>query len=133
MTQRGEETLLVVVEPAGPGACVQSAVASGGRIETLEGAAESAYQGCNCERASLTAWRVLRDREFLSIAVEDPWAREATAMFQDAGIRSSPTGSAGLAGLMAWLALPDCPLEPESNVLILNTEDGRLQQSEACA
>ena len=124
MTRR-EATTLVVVEPA-VAACLQDTVERRGTIETLEGSADSACQGCNCERASVAAWRVLRERALVTVAVEDHWAHEATRMMTDAGLASSPTGSCGLGGVVGWLACEECPLFPESRVLVINTEDGRL-------
>lgn len=120
------DATLVVVEPASA-ACIQSTVESRGVINTIQSGVETACIGCDCGRASVTAWRTLKRKRFISIAVDDKWTHRAMAMLSNAGIASSPTGSCGLAGIMAFLECYDCPIMPESRVLVINTENGRLQ------
>ena len=80
----------------------------------------------DCPSPSSTAWPVLRALASAFVAVENDIASEAAALLAGEGMATTPTGAAGLAGLLALYAVPDAldrlELTQDSRVLIVVTE-----------
>ena len=60
---------------------------------------ETIMAGLNCGTLSLTAWPFIRDGIDAFVKVGDDRAREAMRLMDEAGIQTSGSGAAGLAGL----------------------------------
>ena len=80
----------------------------------------------DCPSPSSTTWPVLRALASAFVAVENDLASEAAVLLAQEGIATTPTGAAGLAGLLAISRTPGAldrlGLTPQSRVLIVVTE-----------
>lgn len=79
-----------------------------------------------CYEPSLLAWEQLSGLASAFVSISDAQAEAAAALLTDAGLSTTPSGAAGLAGLMRVLGDPlarnAMALGPQSRVLILVTE-----------
>lgn len=115
----------IVVEPE-HAACVRHALAFG-KIERIRGSLETTAEMLSCGRASASAMAVLQQHRASCLTVSDDELDNAVPLLFDAtGIRSTPSGAAGVAGLLKAArdpALRDAYLLSEaSNVLLICTE-----------
>jgi diaminopropionate ammonia-lyase len=80
----------------------------------------------DCPSPSSTTWPILRSLAQAFVAVENDVAAEAAALMAREGFATTPTGAAGLAGLLALRrsqgAFDRLGLGPESRVLIVVSE-----------
>jgi diaminopropionate ammonia-lyase len=80
----------------------------------------------DCPSPSTTAWPILRALASAFVAVENDVAVEAAALLAREGLATTPTGAAGLAGLLALSREPGAfdrlGLSAQSRVLIVVTE-----------
>jgi diaminopropionate ammonia-lyase len=80
----------------------------------------------DCPSPSSTTWPVLRALASAFVAVENDIASEAATRLAGEGIATTPTGAAGLAGLLALLRIQGAParlgLGAQSRVVIAVTE-----------
>ncbi len=80
----------------------------------------------DCPTPSSTTWPILRALASAFVGVENETAAEAAAMLVGEGLATTPTGAAGLAGLLALSretgAFDKLGLGPQSRVLIVITE-----------
>jgi len=115
---------VIVVEPA-TAACVAAALARH-RVIRLAGTLETAAGMLSCGEASAPALAVLRRRGAHAVAVAEAGLIAAPALLRAcAGPASTPSGTAGLAGLVAVLAGDEAGrlgLTASSRVLIIVTE-----------
>lgn len=103
---------IVVVEPdAAP--CLKASVAAG-RVVTVEGP-ESVMGRLDCKVPSMLAFDILRQAADRFVTVSDAAAGLAAEKAMQAGFGTSPSGAAGLAGLLA----EDGPL---ANPLVILSE-----------
>ena len=115
---------LAVVEPE-EAACVATALRAS-RPVLIEGELETSAEMLSCGLASAPALDILIRHRAMSVLVDDPSLHAATKMFDEAGIHTTSSGAAGLAGLMR-IATDDelrrehC-LELTSVVLLMITE-----------
>jgi len=86
--------------------------------------------GLNCGTLSFTYWPFIKDGIDAFVTVKDERAVEAVRLMHDAGIRTSESGAAGLAGLLEMrhqhklrelLDARDVKLE-DASVLLIATE-----------
>ena len=115
----------LVVEPASA-ACVARAMAIG-RPVRIDGALDTSAEMLSCGLASAPAIRILQAAGAIPIVVDEQRLLAASDALRDiAGIESTPSGAAGLAGLLHVASRSDlCSthgLNPESRVLLLITE-----------
>ena len=115
----------LVVEPASA-ACVARGMASGHPVR-IDGALDTSAGMLSCGLASAPAIRILRAAGAIPVVVDEQRLLVATRALRDiAGIESTPSGAAGLAGLLHVASRSDlCSthgLNPESRVLLLITE-----------
>ncbi|HJR72981.1 MAG TPA: pyridoxal-phosphate dependent enzyme [Luteimonas sp.] len=116
---------MVAVEPEAA-ACVARALAAG-RPERLPGDLHTAAEMLACGLASASAIEILLRHEARAIAVDDHQMRSATSALRDfGGLDSTPSGTAGLAGLLHVAADPELRrahrLGPDSCVLLIVSE-----------
>lgn len=116
---------LIVVEPAGA-ACVARALLLG-RPVRIDGGLETAADMLSCGLASAPALEVLIRHGAQSLLVTEPELEHGPAALQAVGgPASTPSGAAGLAGLLAACADPSererCGLNAGSVVLLIVTE-----------
>lgn len=113
---------VVAVEPA-EAACVRHALDTG-RIERVGGDLETVADMLSCGMASAPAVEILRRHRTRTVVVEDHDLHDAVSVLErEAGLRSSLSGAAGLAGLLR--AGPDraeLGLDARSIVLLVVTE-----------
>jgi len=80
----------------------------------------------DCPAPSFSTWRVLRALASVFVGVDNETAAEAAALLRQEGLSTTPTGAAGLAGLLALSresgALEKFGLNSESRLLIVITE-----------
>jgi diaminopropionate ammonia-lyase len=80
----------------------------------------------DCPTPSSTAWPVLRALASVFVGVDNDTAAEAASLLGSHGLSTTPTGAAGLAGLLALSRAPGAfqkwGLGPKSRVLIVITE-----------
>ena len=115
----------LVVEPASA-ACVARAQAAR-RPVRIDGALDTSAGMLSCGLASAPAIGILQAAGAIAVVVDEQHLLAAKAALHDiAGIESTPSGAAGLAGLMHVASRSDlCStygLGPESRVLLLITE-----------
>lgn len=90
---------VVVVEPA-RAACVAPALAAG-RLVQIEGDLHTAAEMLSCGRASAPALRTLLRHRAQAMGVDETALRQAPEVLAaNGGPRSTPSGAAGLAGLL---------------------------------
>jgi diaminopropionate ammonia-lyase len=79
-----------------------------------------------CYSASSLAWEVLRGLASAFVTIEDEDALEAARILLDAGVPTTPSGAAGLAGLMQIAgdsnARATLDLQADSRVVFVVTE-----------
>jgi len=79
-----------------------------------------------CYEPSLLAWEQLSGLASAFVSISDAEAEAASALLTDLGASTSPSGAAGLAGLIHVLGDPNAreavALGPNSRALILLTE-----------
>lgn len=120
-----EPRRIVVVEPLAA-ACVARAL-DAGRPERLPGELHTAAEMLACGLASASAVDILRRHEATAIGVDDQRLRSATSALRDfGGLDSTPSGTAGLAGLLQVAADPASAeshgLNADSRVLLIASE-----------
>jgi diaminopropionate ammonia-lyase len=85
----------------------------------------------DCPTPSSTTWLVLRALASAFVGVENDVAAEAARLLADENLATTPTGAAGLAGLLALAAIPGAfdrlGLDAQSRVLIVVTEQAIAQ------
>jgi diaminopropionate ammonia-lyase len=104
LTRRGRSPRVIVVEPE-PAACVMAALAAGEPI-AVSASQVSAMSVLQCGTLSLTAFANLQAGVSCCLAIEDSWATTAAAELSSSGVRTGPSGAAGIAGLMAAFTGP---------------------------
>jgi diaminopropionate ammonia-lyase len=80
----------------------------------------------DCPTPSSSTWPMLRALASVFVGVESKTASEAASLLKQQGVPTTPTGAAGLAGLLALAREPGAfeafGLGAASNVLIVLTE-----------
>lgn len=120
-----EPRRLLVVEPEAA-ACVARALAAG-RPERVPGELHTAAEMLACGLASASAVDILRRHDARAICVDEHRLRSAASAMRDfGGLDSTPSGTAGLAGLLhvaADAGLRDAhALDADSTVLLIVSE-----------
>jgi diaminopropionate ammonia-lyase len=125
---------VVVVEPEAA-ACVMAALAAREPV-TVAASEVSAMCLLQCGTVSITAFTSLQAGVSCCLAIEDLWATAAVAELRSCGIRTGPSGAAGIAGLLAALNSPfagavrEClGLLPDARLLVLATELERVPEA----
>lgn len=118
---------IVVVEPEAA-ACVEHALSTG-RIERIAGSLETSAEMLACGLASAPAVAVLRQFRASCMTVSEGDLLEAVSLLLEAtGIHSTPSGAAGVAGLVSACSDPALreafQLSETSDVLLICTEAG---------
>lgn len=116
---------IIVVEPDAA-ACVKHALDTG-QVERIGGSLDTSAEMLACGLASASAVAVLQEFGASCVTVDERGLLEAVSLLFDAtGIRSTPSGSTGVAGLVRAAADPDLcemlELSEESHVLLICTE-----------
>jgi diaminopropionate ammonia-lyase len=120
---------IVVVEPA-RAACLLASQHAGRPLQ-IEADEPTNMALLECYEPSHLAWRQLHRAAAAFLAVPDEAAEQAAALWMrppgaDPALRTTPSGAAGLAGLLAVAADSGrgqaLGLGPESRVLLINTE-----------
>ena len=109
---------VIGVEPDAA-ACVLESVRAGKLVE-VAGPFDPIMGPLNCGRPSLVAWPFLKDGLSACVAIPTSRAEEAVLALAADGVASSPSGAAGLAGLLEHATELD--LSATSSVLIVSTE-----------
>jgi diaminopropionate ammonia-lyase len=104
LTRRGRSPRVIVVEPE-PAACVMAALAAGEPI-AVSASQVSAMSVLQCGTVSLTAFANLQAGVSCCLAIEDSWATTAASELSASGVRTGPSGAAGIAGLLAAFTGP---------------------------
>jgi len=104
LTRSGRSPRVVVVEPE-PAACVLAALAAGEPM-AVSASQVTAMSVLQCGTVSLTAFANLQAGVSCCLANEDSWATTAVSELSSSGIRTGPSGAAGVAGLLAALTGP---------------------------
>ncbi len=123
---------IVAVEPEAA-ACVARALVAG-RPERLPGDLHTEAEMLACGLASASAIEILLRHETHAVAVDDHRLRSATSALRDfGGLDSTPSGTAGLAGLLQVAADPALRamhrLGADSEVLLIVSEAAVPEQS----
>jgi diaminopropionate ammonia-lyase len=120
----GAAARLLVVEPKTAG-CVAQALAVG-RPERIAGDLRTSAEMLSCGLASAPALAVLLRHKAHSVLIDEAALHDAVALLAAAGLDTTPSGGAGLAGLMAVTADETLrvahELSRDSRVLIIVTE-----------
>lgn len=114
---------LIVIEPD-RAACIFASIEAG-ELVTVSSTEPTNMGRLECYTPSLVAWRILRGLADAVATVSDEEAAAAVARLEAAGIETSPSGAAGVAGLMALLDSGlgnDIGLDRQSRVLAFITE-----------
>jgi len=116
---------LLVVEPEAA-ACVARALAVG-RPVCVSGDLRTSAEMLSCGLASAPALKVLQRHDVSSVIVSEDQLQAAVGMLRETGgPETTPSGAAGLAGLLHVAARPDLravyQLVPNSHVLLVATE-----------
>jgi diaminopropionate ammonia-lyase len=116
---------IVVIEPE-VAACVKHALETG-RVERIGGTLETSAEMLACGLASASAVAVLQEYGASCVTVGETGLHEAVSLLFDAtGIRSTPSGATGLAGLIEAASNPalrdSLQLSDESTVLLICSE-----------
>ena len=127
LTRRGRSPRVIVVEPE-PAACAMAALAAGEPI-TVSASQESVMGVLRCGTISLTAFANLHAGVSCCLAIEDSWAMDAVSELNSCGIRTGPSGAAGVAGLLAAFGGPlagpvrqHLGLSSDARLLVVATE-----------
>jgi diaminopropionate ammonia-lyase len=114
----------LVVEPASAD-CVAQALAVG-RPVRIDGALETSAEMLSCGLASAPAVRILQSLGAQSILVDEAALLEAVDVLRNVGIETTPSGAAGLAGLLHLSSRGGLSsrhgIDSDSRVLLLVTE-----------
>jgi len=115
---------MIVVEAANVPCLMESAMT--GRFTRAATHETTIFNRLDCPTPSSTTWPILRALARCYAAVDDATATEAMRRLADTGLPTTPTGAAGLAGLIALKREPDgfarLGLSRESKVMIVITE-----------
>jgi diaminopropionate ammonia-lyase len=115
---------VVIVEPENA-ACVGAALAAG-RAVSIKGDLDTSANMLSCGLASTPALEILLASDADAIRVSEPCLEEACALMEAQGIKTTPSGAAGLAGLLSASRDPAhrrrFGLEPESAALLIVSE-----------
>ena len=116
---------IIVVEPQAA-ACVKHALTTG-RVERISGSLETSAEMLSCGLASASAIAVLRRFRASCMTVSETELQDAVSLlFDSTSIRSTPSGAAGVAGLISACsdpALRDAfDLSEQSGVLLVCSE-----------
>jgi diaminopropionate ammonia-lyase len=115
---------LVVVEPESV-ACVAAALAAGHPV-SIAGELETAAEMLSCGIASAAALLILQRHHAVALSVSEQALHAAVAELSQAGVPTTASGAAGLAGLLHAAGSPElratCRLRADSSVLLLVTE-----------
>ena len=115
---------IIVVEAANVPCLMESART--GRFTRVATGGATILSRLDCPTPSSTTWPILGALARCYAAVDDAIATEAMGRLGDAGLATTPTGAAGLAGLMALKREPDgfsrLDLSHDSKVMIVITE-----------
>ena len=116
----------IIVEPEGAACLLASATA--GRPTEIVGREPSTMGRLDCYRPSIIADEVLRVLAHGYVAISDRDADRARRLLHAAGFDSSPSGAAGLAGLIATLEehRERADIAADSDVLVVLTESATL-------
>ena len=116
--------IITVVEAATVPCLMESARANA--FTRTESQGPTNLNRLDCPTPSSTTWPILRQLATAFVAVENDVAAEAAALLAREGISTTPTGAAGLAGLLslrrAQGASERLGLGPQSRVLIVVSE-----------
>ncbi|MEP5762124.1 MAG: diaminopropionate ammonia-lyase [Litoreibacter sp.] len=104
---------IIVVEPD-RAACLKNSVAAGHSVRA-DGLVSNMGR-LDCKEPSLRAFEVLREMADCFVLISDEQALTAESLLRDHGLLTTPSGAAGLAGMIQYM--PD----PDARVLILVTE-----------
>jgi diaminopropionate ammonia-lyase len=123
-----ERPVTLVVEPESAACVMESALHGGG--SRLAGDLATNMAMLSCGETSAPAWVVLQRRADAFITVSDDAAIEAMAVFRQTdaaqSVRTSPSGAAGLAGLIAAVGDPSVAavlgINSAARVVIFATE-----------
>jgi len=117
---------IMVVEAANVPCLMESARA--GRFTRVATGGTTILSRLDCPTPSSTTWPILGALAQCYAAVDDATATGAMRRLADAGLATTPTGAAGLAGLMALKGEPDgfarFGLSRDSKAMIVITEQG---------
>lgn len=120
----GRGCSVVTVEPTDAD-CVRRSLVAGAPVEAPR-PHRSMMAGLNCGEVSRIAWPVLRDGVAVAVSVSDAEAEAAMRLLAAAGLPSSASGAASLAGAVAAAADPSGAARlfsgGGSRVLLLDTE-----------
>ncbi len=128
-----EMPAIVVVEPdAAP--CLLASTAAGRPVEVPAGS-RTTMGRLECYAPSMIAWNILDGISAAFISISDAQAAEAVRRLAREGIETSPSGAAGLGGVMHVMrdaeARAALRLGPDSRVLIIVTETPTLADRKA--
>ena len=116
--------IVTVVEAASVPCLMESA--RNNRFTRTESSGPTNLNRLDCPSPSSTTWPVLRDLASAFVGVENDVAREAVRLLAEGNMMTTPTGAAGLAGLLTLRAEPGAferlGLGRQSRVLIVVTE-----------
>lgn len=133
LSSRVQPPTIATVEPMAADCLLSSASSAEGHMQHSSGKLETKMSGLNCGFPSIVAWPIVRSGASLLIAVRDETAAEAADLLlgptpPDPIVRSSESGAAGFAGLLACCQEPDAALRDllglgtDTTVLLVNTE-----------
>lgn len=118
---------VIVTEPENA-ACVFTALAAG-EPAVVRASRDTAMAVLQCGTVSQSAFPTLNAGVSCCLAIEDEWALAAVAELRTSGVKTGPSGAAGLAGIMAvfdgTFAAPvkqHLGLGPRSRLLFVATE-----------
>jgi diaminopropionate ammonia-lyase len=134
LTRRGRSARVIVVEPE-PAACVMAALAAGEPI-AVSASQVTAMSVLQCGTVSLTTFANLQAGVSCCLAIEDSWAITAASELRSCGIRTGPSGAAGVAGLLAAFSGPFADpvrhylgLSSDARLLVVATEAAAAEQT----
>lgn len=124
---------IVTVEPIEADCLLASATSPDGTPQGSSGKLDTRMCGLNCGFPSIVAWPIVRSGTSLLLAVHDEMATRAVDMLSkpsppDPVVKTTESGAAGLAGLLACCQKPEAGLRDflglgaDSNILLVNTE-----------
>jgi diaminopropionate ammonia-lyase len=127
LTRRGRSPGVIVVEPEAA-ASIMAALAAGEPV-AVSASQVTAMSVLQCGTVSLTAYANLHAGVSCYLAVEDSWALAAVSELRSSGIRTGPSGAAGVAGMLAAFSGPfagpirqHLGLSSEARLLVVATE-----------
>jgi diaminopropionate ammonia-lyase len=121
---RANGARVIIVEPE-RAACVGAALAAG-QVVQMDGDLRTSAEMLSCGRASAPALSVLREVSAQSLLISEDELTAAPGILKQVGLATTPSGAAGLAGLLKASADPELRhffgLDEEATVLIFATE-----------